>query len=361
MVDRDDYLKKEGGLTADELFEEVQRDAGIQAIEKVAEEQLNQVVYVREHFSVDDMDLLTTNITSIKDIPQNVRDRMGSFHERIQVIIEKVAAQIESHRYRETEKEIGGMKLSVNERSRILSLLHAEKKLQTSYGSLKTTVDVLSKMNDMILRRIASSESSGDRATERNLILVNSILVYELTDYVIRYVENFQLQGMEEIYKIQHSELKKLSELQKYQRDLRKRANSSTSKEFKETTLASIQTLESSVETIREEWESYTEEVRDMNDRVGPITQRLHDLKILRDLAGVQIRVFEAAAAVGILKRNILALQDAMKGLEKLQLASLTPERVRRLFLLESEEPSKYLDLGSDEGSRYLDLSGDEG
>lgn len=345
MANQDDFLKNEGGLTADQLFEEVQRDAGIQAIERVAEDHLNQVISVREHFSVDDMDLLTTNISGIKDIPQNVRDRMSSFHERIRIIIEKVAAQIEERKYHVTEQGIGEMNLSVNERSRVFSLLRAEKKMQTSYRTLKTTVDVLTRMNDMILHRIEASEKSGDQLLERKLFLANSILVYELTDYVIRYVEDFQLRGVEEILNIQRSELKKLNDLQKYQGDLKKRARSSSSTDFKETTLASITALENSVDVIRQEWESYTEEVRDMKGRVGPITAHLYDLKILRDLAGMQIRVYEAAAAVGILQRNILALQDAMKGLEKLQLASLTPERVRRLFFLGGEGSAGTLSL----------------
>jgi hypothetical protein len=35
-----------------------------------------------------------------------------------------------------------------------------------------------------------------------------------------------------------------------------------------------------------------------------------------------------------------------MKGLEKLQLASLTPDRVRRLFYLGSEDTPSYLPTG---------------
>ncbi len=85
---------KQNNRKKDQLFEEIQRDAGIQAIERVAEDHLNQILVVRERYSVDDMDLLTTNITSIKDIPQNVRDRMVSLHERIRVIIEQVAGHI---------------------------------------------------------------------------------------------------------------------------------------------------------------------------------------------------------------------------------------------------------------------------
>ena len=334
---------KQNNRKNDQLFEEIQRDAGIQAIERVAEEHLNQILVVRERYSVDDMDLLTTNITAIKDIPQNVRDRMSSLQERIRVIIEQVASKIEARKYRTVEGEIADMRLSVNERTRVTALIGAEKRLQTSYGSLKTTVDVLTHMNDMILRRIAASERSGDRTTERNLVLANAILVYELTDYVIQYVEHFQLEGVEEILQIQHSELKKLSELKKHQNDLRKRAQASSTPDFRDTTLASIDALEDSVNVIRQEWESYTDEVKEMQSRVGPIATRLHDLKVLRDLAGMQIRVFEAAAAVGILKRNILALEDAMKGLEKLQLASLTPDRVRRLFYLGSEDTPQYL------------------
>ncbi|NLG99442.1 MAG: hypothetical protein GX491_18970 [Chloroflexi bacterium] len=337
---------KQNNRKNDQLFEEIQRDAGIQAIERVAEDHLNQILAVRERYSVDDMDLLTTNVTAIKDIPQNVRDRMSSLHDRMRVIIEQVAANIEARKYRTVEGEVADMQLSVNERTRVTALIGAEKRLQTSYGSLKTTVNVLTHMNDMILRRIAASERSGDRTTERNLVLANAILVYELTNYVIQYVEHFQLEGVEEILQIQHSELKKLSELRKHQNELRKRARASSTPEFRDTTLASIDALEDSVNVIRQEWESYTDEVKEMQSRVGPIAKRLHDLKVLRDLAGMQIRVFEAAAAVGILKRNILALEDAMRGLEKLQLASLTPDRVRRLFYLGSEDTPGYLTPG---------------
>jgi hypothetical protein len=336
-------VPKQNNRENDNLFEEIQRDAGIQAIERVAEDHLNQILVVRERYSVDDMDLLTTNVTAIKDIPQNVRDRMASLHERIRVIIEQVAANIEGRKYHTVEGEVVDMQLSVNERTRVTSLIGAEKRLQTSYSSLKTTVDVLTHMNDMILRRIATSERSGDRTTERNLVLANAILVFELTDYVIQYVEHFQLEGVEEIIQIQQSELRKLAELKKHQNELRKRARASSTPDFRDTTLASIDALEDSVNVIREEWESYTDEVKEMKLRVGPIATRLHDLKVLRDLAGMQIRVFEAAAAVGILKRNILALEDAMKGLEKLQLASLTPDRVRRLFYLGSEDAPEYL------------------
>ncbi|HYE67011.1 MAG TPA: hypothetical protein VEA58_00280, partial [Anaerovoracaceae bacterium] len=210
---------KQNNRKNDQLFEEIQRDAGIQAIERVAEEHLNQILVVRERYSVDDMDLLTTNITAIKDIPQNVRDRISSLQERIRVIIEQVASKIEARKYRTVEGEIADMRLSVNERTRVTALIGAEKRLQTSYGSLKTTVDVLTHMNDMILHRIAASERSGDRTTERNLVLANAILVYELTDYVIQYVEHFQLEGVEEILQIQQSELKKLAELKKHQND----------------------------------------------------------------------------------------------------------------------------------------------
>jgi hypothetical protein len=339
----DNQEPKQDNRKNDQLFEEIQREAGIQAIERVAEEHLSQILAVRERYSVDDMDLLTTNITAIKDIPQNVRDRMSNLQERIRVIIEQVAAKIEARKYQTVEGEIADMQLSVNERSRVSALIGAEKRLQTSYGSLKTTVDVLTHMNDMILRRVAASERAGDRTTERNLVLANAILVYELTDYVIQYVEHFQLEGVEEILQIQHLELKKLSELKKHQNDLRKRARASSTPDFRDTTLASVDALEDSVNVIRQEWESYTDEVKEMQSRVGPIAKRLHDLKVLRDLAGMQIRVFEAAAAVGILKRNILALEDAMKGLEKLQLASLTPDRVRRLFYLGSEDTPGYL------------------
>src|SRR5574338_1123118 len=114
---------KQNNRKNDQLFEEIQRDAGIQAIERVAEDHLNQILVIRERYSVDDMDLLTTNVTAIKDIPENVRDRMASLHERIRVIIEQVAANIEARKYHTVEGEVTDMHLSVNERSRVSALI----------------------------------------------------------------------------------------------------------------------------------------------------------------------------------------------------------------------------------------------
>ncbi len=343
MVDQNDFLKAEGGKTADELFEEIQQDAGMQAIEKVASAHIDQLVDIRENYAVDDLDLLSSNVKKISNVPEDVRQKVASFQSRVRMIIEKVAVQIEERKYKTTEQAVAAMRLSVTERSRVEALIQADKKLFVSYESLKTTVELLTKMNDVIIQKIAESEKSGDVGAERGLFLGNAVLIYELTDYVIQYVEHFQLQGIADIEQIRSSELKKLEQESNHQRALKSRAKSMSMPELRDGIIASIDALEGSIELIRKEWDNYTSELKTIQAGISPMSKKLKDIQVLRDLAKLQIKTYQLAVTVGILKKNNLALEDALKGLANLRLVSLTPDRVRRLFLLGENPPAPSL------------------
>lgn len=343
-INQEEILKNDGGKTAYELYEQAQRKAGTEAIEMVADAQVDQIIALRERYRVDDVDLLGTNIVNVKDIPKQIRQDVANFHEKIRTIIEEVARRIEDHRYKSTDDEVKNMKgLSVNERVRITELINADKQLHISYESLKDSVGLLSDMNDAILRKLDESELAGDEVKERSLVLANAVLIYELTDYVIRYVQSFQLHGAAAIAEVQRSELNKLNQQLDTLSELRKRAEDEKIVEFKNSMLATIKAQESSLSLIKTEWESYSGLVQGIQSEVGVISTKIKSLQLLQDVAKSQITVLQAAAAVGMLKKNILALENAIQGLEKLKLVSLTPDRVKRLFNLGQSSDTRSL------------------
>ncbi len=332
MTDPNDHIQESGDKTVDELFDEVQREAGIQAIQRITNGHVDDIAFVRERFPVNDLDLLSMRVGSIRNIPTDIRKRIAGFQARVRKVIELVASQIEARKYAKTEDDISNMEISANEKQRVNALVSAEKQVFISFESLRNTIELLSSVNAFILEQIDESEKSQDEATERKMVLANALLVYELTDYVINYIETFSLQGVNEIKGIYQSELKKFQELENQANDLRKRAENASSSQIREATLEYANNIQNSVGVMRQEWSIYLGDMTQLINSIRATRSTVTDLKLMRDSASLQIDFISSALTLGILRKNYLALFDSVRGLETLKLVSMDPDRVRRLF-----------------------------
>jgi hypothetical protein len=332
MTDQNDNLNESSDKTDDQLFDEVQREAGIQAIQRFTNLHVDDIAYVRERFPVNDLDLLSMRVGSIRDIPTDIRKRIAGFQARVRKVIELVASEIEERKYAKTADDISNMEISANEKQRVNALVSAEKKVFISFESLRNTIELLSRVNVFILEKIDESEKSKDEATERKMVLANALLVYELTDYVINYIEAFSFQGVNDIKVIYQKELQKLQDLENQANDLRKRAENATSTQIREATLEYANNIQNSVGVMRQEWSIYLGDMSKLINSVRATRSMVTDLKLMRDSASLQIDFISSALTLGILRKNYLALFDSVRGLERLKLVSMNPDRVRRLF-----------------------------
>lgn len=64
----------------------------------------------------------------------------------------------------------------------------------------------------------------GDAKHERDLVLANAILVYELNDFLINYIERFEIDGLDQLSSIEAEMKSKISSLREEQQSLQKRA-----------------------------------------------------------------------------------------------------------------------------------------
>jgi hypothetical protein len=329
----ENVIKIEGTeKTPDQLIDEVHREAGVVAIQKITDIYVEDVTYVREHFPVNDLDLLSMRVGSIRNIPSDVRERIAGFQARVRKVIEMVANEVEERKYTKTENDISRMDISANEKLRVNSLVSAEKKLFISFESLRNTIELLSRVNNSILEKIGESEENKDEATERKMVLANALLVYELTDYVINYIESFSLEGVSDIKAIYQNELQKLRDLENQANDLRRRADSATSSQVRDATLEYANNIQNSVGVMRQEWAIYLGDMNQLISSIRSTNSMVTDLKLMRDSASLQIDFISSALTLGILRKNYLALFDSVRGIETLKLVSMNPDRVRRLF-----------------------------
>ncbi|NJN92819.1 MAG: hypothetical protein HC875_01370 [Anaerolineales bacterium] len=314
----------------EELIEKAERQAGNQAISQVVDKHLAQVMGIRSQYPISNFDLLSANIVNVSQIPEKLRIETGRLQNKIRIIIEEVASRIEERKYRSSEQAIESMPLAYVDRIKARELVQADKQIHVSYQALKTTVEFFADLNQMIIDKIEKSPSA---ASETNLVLGNAILVYELTDFLIGFIEDFRVRGVEEILKLYQETQIKTKEFRHKEEALRRKAEAEEiDAAVREQTLGDIGNRERSIKLLEEEWEDYIKTIKSLQNEVGVVHKKLPTLELIRENAKTQIELIQAVAMLQILKQNIGALEGAILTLEKIKLITLSPTRVRRLL-----------------------------
>jgi hypothetical protein len=318
--------------TPQELLEIAEREAGTEAMQTLVEGHLSMLMDLRENLAIDDIELLSANIGTNKRVDKAVKDKVASLQGKMRVLIQEVASRIENQKCKSSEEAIQALRLSRTERIRAAALLTADKHLHISCQSLKVAVELLCGLNKEIVSRLGSATDMGPDE-ERKLVLGNALLVCELTDFAIRYIEGFSLQGVDEIEVIYKEMQKTRSNLRDEAKSLRNQATAPDIDEsVRQQVLQDITTRDEAVNVLEQEWSSYMESIKSRDGEIGAIRKRLPNLRLLRDNAKAQINTLEAVAVLQLVQRNTRAIEATVSQLEDIQLASLSADRVRRLL-----------------------------
>jgi len=173
---------------AEDPMERIHRRAAGRAVGQVMDGHITQVMAVRSKYHVEASDILTANISRSTNIPQSVRDELTRLHANMRRIIEEIIQRIEQGKYKDAEQAIANLDISLNDRERATKLIIADKQLHISYQTLRMTVEFFSEFNQEILAKIEQETSP---ELQSNRMLGNAIMIYELTDFVIGYIDGF--------------------------------------------------------------------------------------------------------------------------------------------------------------------------
>jgi len=323
----------EKALKPEDYVELAEKKAGALAIEYLIDRHLVQIMDIREAYPLDDLDLLSSELKDRYDIKKSVRKEVSRLQEKIRLIVEAITRRIADRKYNSTEEAIEGMKLSRNERTKFDDLLNNDKKVHISCQSLKVSVDVFLELNKRIIEKIEQSEISDDKQTARRMILGNAIIVYELLDFVISYIETFRVVGIEEITAIYESACRENKRLLEKENEREKRANSEyIIAEIRKQILTDVNSRKEVISRLSQEWDAYMKTISEKKEKTATVNESLPSLKLMRDNAKGQIEVLQAALVLGIVKTNMGALQSSMDALGKIELVTLSPDRIRLLL-----------------------------
>jgi hypothetical protein len=323
---------------AAQLEELAEKQAGISAVQNIVDKHLGRVMQIREHFPLENIDLLSTTVNRKRGVIGAVADDIAELHGKIRMVIAEVAKAIEDGNYKASEQAIGKLPLGYNDRAKANALIAADKQLLVSFQSLNIAVEIFVDLNKTIVKKLSDVGGPAAPELERNLLLANAILVYELTDFVIGYVEHFELEGVKEIERLRSETKKRLGELRKEHEKVKRDA---LAKEVepgvREGTLEDVKAGEETIRLIEQEWDKLVERNGKIKEGVEEVSTNLPTLRLVRDNAKRQINLLEAITVLQIVKRNLANIQTALQALKRLELVSLSPDRVRRLLGIDSQ------------------------
>jgi hypothetical protein len=313
----------------DDPLEQPKRAAGVNAVGRLLETHIQSLSDIRSRFPVGDSQLLSSDMATAPNIPQELRAQVSTLHERMRAIIQQVAVHIENDKYQEAE-QLPQTLPNLIERERAARLVQADKAIHISYGSLALAVSFFSELNETILARI-EHERSVQRQTQ--MMFGNAIMIYELAAFAIDFITDFTLGGVSEVEALHQDTMSRIAKAHEAQERLTANANrEGVEPAVRDGILEDIRHRAAALDFFRDEWNRYVSDTKQFHKRVEEVQNKIPTLELIRENARVQLDVLELVAMLRFLRQNADAVRATVESLQGFRLAPLTPARVRRLI-----------------------------
>ena len=327
----------EGKKSKDELVDEIFQ-AGLEATHKTLDEHYNIVNEIQDSMSLSNEQLLTTNLTINRELPKKFHSQVLMLGERIRRIIRAIAEKIEEENFKSVEEIISNIKYTKLQQKNITDLISAQKQIHISYESITLAVKLFCKINENLLEQIETSRKYKDYNQEADFLLKNAILVYELANAVVNFLEDFQIEGLDAINYIHQEIATKIKNNKQEDEKLKERCKSEElSPKIRSKTLETIESREEMRKIVEEQWKEFLHNLKQVEDNSNIVKRKVPDLEMVRDNAKNQLGFLQIMAITKMMKDNL----DAIKGLleiEDIPLAPITPENLCNLLGIEKRE-----------------------
>lgn len=185
-------------------YEESEKISLIEALKFLTQEQVSKVQDLRKKCPLDAIDIVSSNIDRNKNISNKIKTDLSLLHSKFNILINEVASTLEDASYKETKNIIDHMNLSYKDKTKSNLLIEADKKRLISIRSLNLTIEIFNEFNKNIEKELDNAINTKNINSEKNLLLINAIIFYELTDFLIKYINNFKINGIDELKRVYH-------------------------------------------------------------------------------------------------------------------------------------------------------------
>lgn len=315
---------------------------------EIAENFVPALAAVRRLLPIDDVELISSQLSKYvrkrSALPRDLQERVVrdvlNMRNTLSGLVEQTAQWVEYYEYSDVEQAAAQLP-AANLRSRAAKLVSGEKALHVSAQSVRTTIELFVKMNEQVISQVETSPA--DIAEERNLLLANAVLVYEVADFVVKYIESFQTQGIAELKSIQ-TEI--ACQIRTDQARVKKRVveieRIDLPDDLREEYKRECQENDSALQLASDTWAEYIGEEEEVAKSITKELARIAPMvRMRRDLAYDRIAVLSKSELTMLIKKSVQEIKAAAILTANLKLAALTPARLNRLFGLDAPSAGK--------------------
>jgi hypothetical protein len=329
---------------------EIEKNAGCQAVLTYLQDYTKKVRDIQEKYAFSNRDIMSARLI---DNPKLSLEEMAALEElkrKLDHIINEVAERVEKHRINSYDDYTQRYELNAYDKLRVSSLVSSVRDINKSIQKIKFTVETFSRCNKYVIDALDECIKNGDISKSRIMVLGNMVLIYELSNYMINFLEKFKLDGFDDILQLSQKELNKIGntmqDLQKLKLDA---DNTEIEPEVRQKIFENLGDRERSLELFKEEWDKYINGIEGVQERVGSLKKKIPTLKLIRDNAQNQLDFFEIMKIFGVMmvteavRKNLDTLEIAALPLDEIELISLPPHKVYTLIGISKEQGNSQL------------------
>jgi len=332
-------------LSKEEVAEKMMA-SGKEESKKVLNEYYGCVHQAHRKSSLSNDQLLSTDLRVNNDVARKLRRKANDLGKSLMGIMFETAQYIEKKNFSSVEEAIKDMDLSRFDRSRFSTVIGAQKDLHVSYQTIRVAVQIFQNINGELLNEIEVSKQKDQRYRETDLLLKNTILVYELSNFIVMVLKKFNLEGVD-VLKNTHDEI--LAEVEKNieeDEELERRClnNKKVDEAIRKQTLNAIKMREEMREIVTGQWDEFMAQITKVKNNVSTIKNQISNLEMIRDNAKNQLNFLQIVAITQMIKDNLEALQGLVQ-IEDIPLAPVTPDDLCRLLGIDVPRLYKKADI----------------
>jgi hypothetical protein len=325
---------------------DIEKNSACQAVKKYLQDYTEGIQEIQQKFYLSNKDIMGPRLLENPRLSQEEMSMLTNLKRNLDAIINKVAIRVEDRRVDAYDNYTEQYKLNAYDKLRVDTLVNAVRNINISIQKIKISFLIFSYCNDVIKKDFDNCLKESNLVDGRKLILGNMLLIYELSNYLITFLENFKLEGIDDVKRLSQEELNKIYKAMEELQKLKDAAGSIKMEppKVKDQVLANLNDREKSLVLFKEEWDSYMKKVQGVQDNVGSLKEQIPTLRLIRDNAQNQLDFYEIMKIFGIMmiaeavEKSLETLKIDLLPLDEIELISLPPERVKTLISLAPEE-----------------------
>jgi hypothetical protein len=329
---------------------ELEKNAGYQAVLTYLQDYTKKVRDLQEKYAFSNKDIMSPRLIDNPKLSTEELASLADLKRKLDNIIHEVAERVEKHRVISYDDYTKRYELNAYDRLRVNSLVGSVRDINKSIQKIKFTLENFSRCNKFIINELDECVEKGDFNRGKMFVLGNILLIYELANYLINFLEKFKLDGVDEILQLSQKELEKINTTMQALQKLKLDADSpEIDPKVKEQVITNLNDRERSLETFKDEWDKYTAGINDVQSKVGNLKDKIPTLKLIRDNAQNQLDFFEIMKIFGVMmvaetvRKNLETLEIVTLPLDEIELISLPPHKVHTLIGLSQEQGSSQI------------------